>query len=236
MSVDWFKLHNDIIHDPKIRALAFEDRWHFVALMVLMNDGTLAEPPSIRDELVEVCLGLHGVDLENLKKRLCRLRLISDDWKPLNWDRRQQPKDKTAAERMRKYRESLNKRKGNDDVTRNVTEQLRTEEEVEEEKEKNVANAPFVPIAETMWERIQPITKQKKPKLDSWANDLRLLHERDGRSLEDIQAVFIWANGDDFWRTNILSAGKLRKQFPTLFAQYQKSKPTSDWRRQLGVV
>lgn len=131
----WFKLHNDIIHDPKVRCLAFEDRWHFVALMCLTNDGTLDEPIEFRHQLMEIELGLTGIDLSNLKQRLQRLGLINDDWKPRNWDKRQESKDTTGAERQRRYREAQKASKRDAQPLRNgsVTSPLRTEEEVEEE-------------------------------------------------------------------------------------------------------
>lgn len=140
----WFKVHNEIIHDPKIRALAFEDRWHFVAIMCLTNDGTLDEPPELRDELVSVALGLHGVDLEKCKSRLLRLRLIGPDWKPCNWERRQESSDPKAAERMRRFREA---REAKRNVTRNVTDKLRIEGEEEGEVEGylKVSKAPSAP-------------------------------------------------------------------------------------------
>ena len=102
----WFKVHAEIIHDPKIRALAFEDRWHFVAVMALTADGTLDEPAELRDELVSVALGLHGIDLEKAKARLMRLRFIGDDWKPTRWEKRQACADPTSAERQRRWKES----------------------------------------------------------------------------------------------------------------------------------
>lgn len=131
----WLKLHNDIIHDPKIRALAFEDRWHFVALLCLKNDGTLDERNALRDTLLEIALGLHGKDLLSLKDRLIKLRLIDDDWIPVNWDKRQGSKDPKAAARQQKYREKQKQSKQSDktitvdgdktvterDVTHNVT-------------------------------------------------------------------------------------------------------------------
>ena len=103
----WFKVHAEIINDPKIRALAFEDRWHFVAVMALTADGTLDEPAELRDELVSVALGLHGIDLEKAKARLMRLRLIGEDWKPTRWEKRQASADPTSAERQRRYKESV---------------------------------------------------------------------------------------------------------------------------------
>jgi hypothetical protein len=136
----WFKVHAEIIHDPKIRALAFEDRWHFVAVMALTADGTLDEPAELRDELVSVALGLHGVDLDKAKARLMRLRLIGDDWKPCKWDKRQDSTDPRAAERMRRYRAAITDEKQRvatpeRNVTRNVTATLRVEERREKREE-----------------------------------------------------------------------------------------------------
>jgi len=55
--------------------------------------------------------------------------------------------------------------------------------------------------------------------VDTWANTIRLMRKRNKHSLEDIRAVFVWANGDSFWRANILSPDKLRKQFVALDAR-----------------
>jgi hypothetical protein len=123
-----------------MRALSFDDRWHFVALMAMTNDGTLEEQKEVREALVEVNLGLHGVDLANTKKRLMALRLIGDDWKPLQWEWRQAGSDPAHVLRQRKYRESLKKRKrdvtGDARVTQKVTVEEEVEVEVEEEKHK----------------------------------------------------------------------------------------------------
>jgi hypothetical protein len=56
----------------------------------------------------------------------------------------------------------------------------------------------------------------KEPNLDNWANDIRLMRQQDKRTDADIRATFAWANADSFWRTNILSPGKLRTQFDQL--------------------
>ena len=39
----WFRLYNEIIDDEKLLLLAFQDRWHYVALLALKNKG-------VRDE------------------------------------------------------------------------------------------------------------------------------------------------------------------------------------------
>lgn len=54
----------------------------------------------------------------------------------------------------------------------------------------------------------------KRPNVTQrWRNDMRLLHERDGRSLSQIERMIRWCQADEFWRANILSPGKLRAKY-----------------------
>lgn len=46
-----------------------------------------------------------------------------------------------------------------------------------------------------------------------WKTDMRLLHERDGRSFTQIENMIRWCQADDFWRANILSPAKLRAKY-----------------------
>lgn len=56
----------------------------------------------------------------------------------------------------------------------------------------------------------------KKPNLTTWANDIRMLRQLDGRSHREICQLFKWSAQDSFWHKNILSPAKLRKQWDTL--------------------
>ncbi|MDF2910634.1 MAG: hypothetical protein K0Q56_1515, partial [Sporolactobacillus laevolacticus] len=53
----------------------------------------------------------------------------------------------------------------------------------------------------------------RQPNLDKWANDIRLMMERDNRPYNEIDKVIDWCQDDAFWHKNILSTGKLREQF-----------------------
>lgn len=64
----------------------------------------------------------------------------------------------------------------------------------------------------------------KKPDLQKWSDTFRLMNERDGRAWKTIGKVIIYATQDDFWRSNILSADKLRKQFERLEMQMGEGK------------
>ncbi len=56
----------------------------------------------------------------------------------------------------------------------------------------------------------------KEPNFQSWAKDFDFMIRRDKRTPERIEAVIKWAQNDSFWKSNILSPGKLRKQFDAL--------------------
>jgi Mn-dependent DtxR family transcriptional regulator len=55
-----------------------------------------------------------------------------------------------------------------------------------------------------------------KHNLQSWANTIRLMRERDGRNHREICDLFKWANRDNFWKDNVLSPETLRKQWQKL--------------------
>lgn len=61
--------------------------------------------------------------------------------------------------------------------------------------------------------------------LDKWAADIEKLHRIDGRSWDDIIAVIVWCQQDEFWRSNIRSGKKLRKQFDRLWLRFQDEQP-----------
>jgi hypothetical protein len=50
----------------------------------------------------------------------------------------------------------------------------------------------------------------------NWEATADVMLRRDGRSYEEIAELIRWAQGDDFWRVNILSMDTLRKKFDQL--------------------
>lgn len=63
-------------------------------------------------------------------------------------------------------------------------------------------------------QRIAPSAKQ--PTWASWANDIRLMRERDGRTHKEIAALFRWACEDSFWQGNVLCPSNLRQKWTQL--------------------
>ena len=117
----WFRLYSRIIHDDKIRLLAFEDRWHFVAICCMKSDGVLDDTDiDLRDRRIAVNLGVQLREVCEIKRRLVDVRLIDAEWSPVAWNDLQYQSD-TSTERTRKYRERLKgsgvKRRGDVTVT-----------------------------------------------------------------------------------------------------------------------
>ena len=130
----WFRLYNEAIDDEKLRLLAFEDRWHFVALLCCKSKGLLDSGDSydLKNRKIALKLGLSTRELDEVARRLSEVGLVDrDTLQPLAWDDRQFKTD-TSAERTRQYRERLkqsgDKKKRRSDVTVTVQE---TETETE---------------------------------------------------------------------------------------------------------
>ena len=108
----WFKLYTELAQHPRLRILAFEDRWHYVSLMCAKADGTLDQDATLRDKMLSVHLGLSAVEMDAVKDRLLDVDLITSDWDIINWDDKQSS-DATGAARKRRQRakEKLSKEK-----------------------------------------------------------------------------------------------------------------------------
>jgi hypothetical protein len=114
--------------------------------------------------------------------------------------------DSMSTDPGHRVQQSDMKRKGND-KKRDTKSQLRFDDQ-------------DLSFAKLMFEMIKSVApKTKQPDLNNWANTIRMMRELDGHSLDEISAVFTWANGDDFWKAQILSPDNLRKKFATLHAR-----------------
>jgi hypothetical protein len=104
-AMPWFRLYSRIIDDKKIKLLAFEDRWHFVALCCLKSSGEMEEPDrELRMRQVAVSLGVQLSELDEIGRRLRAVKLVDEDLQPVNWDKLQF-KHETSTKRVREYRD-----------------------------------------------------------------------------------------------------------------------------------
>jgi hypothetical protein len=67
-------------------------------------------------------------------------------------------------------------------------------------------------------------SSHKKPNHQKWADDIRLMMERDNRSEEQIKYLIDWCQRDSFWKVNILSPSKLREKFDQLVLKVKQDR------------
>ncbi len=88
MANPWFRFYNEAIDDEKLRLLAYEDRWHFVALLCCKNLGILDENNDLMRRKVAVKLGLTVREAEEVIRRLAEVQLVDQGtWQPLAWEK-----------------------------------------------------------------------------------------------------------------------------------------------------
>lgn len=116
----WFRMYTEAVDDEKLRLLAFEDRWHFIALLCCKGQGILDADDPLLMRKVAVKLGLDVRSLEEVARRLAEIGLIDETTlQPVRWDDRQMHSDSSTS-RVRAYRDRL-KRSGNVSETVNET-------------------------------------------------------------------------------------------------------------------
>lgn len=141
--LQWFRLYAEAVDDEKLRLLAFEDRWHFVAILCCKAQGLLeGEDADLRMRKVCVKLGLDERELGEVARRLAAVGLIErETYRPLAWDHRQfrSDHDPTAAIRQKKWRENSKLRTVTDAsrVTLRTSNGRVTPSETETETEQN---------------------------------------------------------------------------------------------------
>ena len=163
------------------------------------------------------------------------------------------------AERQKRFRdrkkieqlnfEELEKRDSNVTQTLLVTSHHATdiEEDIEEDKEKDIKDimssksakriyedsSPYFQLSQYLFSKmVQNNPEAKKPNYQLWADDIRKMVELDGRTPQQVQGMIDWSQSDDFWKTNILSAKKLREKYDqmkvTANANYKKKPKTEN--------
>jgi hypothetical protein len=101
----WLRLWTDITGDEKLVTLAFEDRWHYVAILCFKRRGILDSgcASEMLDQRLGTLLGLGNVERDALRERLIEAQLIDRQWQPIGWKKRQFESD-VSTERVRRWR------------------------------------------------------------------------------------------------------------------------------------
>ena len=94
---------------------------------------------------------------------------------------------------------------------------LKTERKTKKEKEIYSPDSMPYQLSELLLNKIlENLPGYKKPDLQKWASQMDALMRLDKRPPEEVKAVILFAQNDPFWRHNILSVDKLRKQYDQL--------------------
>jgi hypothetical protein len=123
----WFRVYHRMIDDERLRLLAFEDRWHFVAVLCLKADGLLDDDHNdLWERRLALKLGIQLRELDEINRRLMNVGLIDAEWQPIKWDELQQRSDH-SRDRVRRFRDKQKSLQNSDetDVTVTVTEMKR---------------------------------------------------------------------------------------------------------------
>lgn len=158
--------------------------------------------------------------------------------KILNWDKHQNIEglDKIRQQtrnRVSNYRKNQ-KLLSEGNVTCNVTvtecnaidieEDIDKEKDIETFKKYSSESVPFI-LAQKLKEYILSNNPNAKvpEDLQKWSKDIDLMIKRDKRTPNQIEQVIEFSQKDSFWKANILSAGKLRDKFDTLWLQKDRT-------------
>ncbi len=219
MSLPWFRMYVEFSGDPIAQSLAFEDQRHYIIILCLKGNGTLDRKLSNREAIIARGLGLDPISAAEVKRRLMEVGFVDKNWQPVAWEKRQYSSD-VSSNRVRKYRKVKDTGNVSETVTGNVSETALT---ISVSESVSIAFI-YKETAEFIFNLILTLNpKHRAPNLDTWANDIRLMCERDGRTTDEIRALFEWANKHHFWKTNILSPATLRKQWDKLVIQRQNT-------------
>ncbi|MGJ9386167.1 DUF4373 domain-containing protein [Salipaludibacillus sp. CF4.18] len=105
------------------------------------------------------------------------------------------------------------------------------ENKINENKEKEVNksnqnyNSIYFKLSKQLHEKILINDKWfNNPDLEKWDEDIRLLIEKEGRPIEDVENVIDWCQSNSFWNSIILSGQSLRKNFSKIIIQMNEDK------------
>ncbi|MBC1736291.1 hypothetical protein [Listeria seeligeri] len=97
-------------------------------------------------------------------------------------------------------------------------------------KRQNKFDEVHLSLAKLLFEMIKENNlEEREPKLEKWANDIRIMIEQDNRDTEKVKNAIIWSQKNDFWCGVIKSPSSLRRNYDKMATQRNKpvaNKPT----------
>lgn len=209
-------MYSDAIQDNKLRLLAFEDRWHFVAVLCMKASGLLdSEPSELKERRIAVDLGLTLRESDEVKRRLLEVGLINAEWHPVAWERRQYKHD-DSSERVRRHREKKRETACNGYVTVAVT-STDTDTDTEKKIKGDEYAADFLEFWESwpkgfgskgskaeaykVWRKAKPDAETLIRAVTAQASE-KAMKRRNGQFAENFKHVCRWLKGRE-WENEI---------------------------------
>lgn len=189
-SLPWFRLYTEMIDDEKLGLLAFEDRWHFVALLCLKGKGVLDSETDIEmlQRKVALKMGLTCTELEKVAMRLARMKLIDmDTFQPLSWDERQMQSD-SSTERVKAYRDRTKQAKRSSNVSETAQEEEGDTDTEEDSSQKVSTLCPHQSIVD-LYHKTLPTARR----IQEWTPARQQALRARWREKEDRQSLEWWA-------------------------------------------
>ena len=203
-ALQWFRLYGRTIDDPKLKLLAFEDRWHFIALLCLKSQGVIDNEKLMLEGLIAVQLGLSTAELDLVKKRLMKVKLIDACFNPTSWNDLQFISDSSTG-RVKKYRDKQRVSDAKQPCNVSVTVQ-ETETETETEKNKTLmpsrqvenAACPYKKIVD-LYHKTLPASPKVRVLTQARKSAIKQRHIQDmDSSLEEWESYFELVDRSDF--------------------------------------
>ncbi|MCG9891062.1 MAG: hypothetical protein MH252_08305 [Thermosynechococcaceae cyanobacterium MS004] len=131
MAITWFKLHHDVLNDIKLRRFTAQEKWAWVALLVLASQNKDRGFIAADDEdIADACEFNTTQDWLYYRDKLVAKGMIEfspSGLRIIHWESRQHEKlsDKPEATRERKRRQRAKHKDISEDASRDVTPQSR---------------------------------------------------------------------------------------------------------------
>ena len=200
----WIKIHRILLRNPEWQSMTDAEKGQLVSIWMLAADrnGEIPENPKMIQKLC-------GLDCAPDLQALVVSGFIDGDAN-MTPERRQHDHPESDAEA------EADTEVDTDSSCPNSTELVAAKPKI--------FGVRVIRLATLLAQRmVDNDSKARLPNTDTakhnWQDSIEKLNRIDGRSWQEIEDVINWCQDDDFWKSNILSASKLRKQFPQLLAK-----------------
>ena len=90
---------------------------------------------------------------------------------------------------------------------------------------RSTSDDKYVTLAKLLFTlMLKNFSRTKEPNFKEWEKQIRLTETVDGFTCNEIREVIIWSQNNSFWKKNIRSASKLRKQMTQLMMNIEEEK------------